>query len=202
MKIINQSYKITRFTPEPDIYDICDGYCTCYKSEIPPTFEEQCEFVRKHRHHESPLEHSRLTVKFFVNRGVSHEIVRHRLASYSQQSTRYCNYTKDRFGNEITYISDPSVEEVYPVSKVFDFLEEQYMAMLDAGLKPEQARQILPIGLKTEILVSANFREWRHIFKERCNKRAHYQMREVMIPLYHEVNSVLPCVFDDLEEYM
>ena len=202
MKIIKQSYKITRFNPEIDVYDICDGYCTCYHSKMPPTFEAQCEFIRKHREHESPLEHSRLSVKFFINRGISHELVRHRLASFSQESTRWCNYSKDRFGNELTFTDDETIKEFFSTNDLLETIEQKYIDMLAAGFKAEQARAILPNNLKTTLLVTANFREWRHIFAERCTKRAHYQMREVMIPLFREVNSVLPCVFDDLEEYI
>lgn len=201
MKLIDQNYKIMTFNPEQDIRDICTGYCLCYKTPMPKTFEDQCAFVRKHRNHESPLEHSRLSVILYTNRGISHEQVRHRIASYSQESTRYCNYSNGRFNNEITYISDPSIEEVYPLAPIYEYLEKQYMLMLEAGLKPEQARAILPTGLKTEVLVTANFREWRHIFEERCSKVAHYQIREVMTKLYDEVNSVLPCVFDDIDIY-
>ena len=203
MKIIDASYEIITFQPEIDVRDICMGYCICYATPIPKTFEEQCNFIKRHRHHESPLEHSRMTVLFTINRGVSHEFVRHRHTGYSQESTRYCNYSNGRFGSELTMINDVSIAknskeyEIWIEGRKRD--EEEYFARLDFGSRPEQARGCLPIDLATKLLVTTNFREWRSIFKLRCdNAHAHYQMREVMRPLFEEVNGVLPCVFDDI----
>ena len=202
MRLINASYKIITFDPMVDVYDICLGYTTCYNSPMPRTFAERCNFIRKHRNHESQLEHSRLTVLFTINRGVSHELVRHRHCSFGQQSTRYCNYSKDRFDNRLTYINDTSIvhdSESYDAwIRGLANAEELYFERLKLGDKPEQARGGLPNDLATELLVTTNYREWRSIFKLRCDSHAHYQMREVMIPLFNEVCSKLPCVFDDI----
>ena len=202
MKLVDADYKIMTFTPENDVRDICVGYTTCYESAMPETFEKQCEFIYKHRHHESQLEHSRLTVLFTINRGVSHEIVRHRHCSFGQQSTRYCNYSKDRFNNELTFIRDCSIVKDKESYKAWlhgrEMNEKEYFAQLKAGYKPEQARGCLPNDLATKLLVTTNYREWRSIFKLRCDTPAHYQMREVMIPLFKEVRNILPCVFDDI----
>lgn len=203
MKLIDADYKIMTFTPENDVRDICVGYTTCYESAMPETFEKQCEFIYKHRHHESQLEHSRLTVLFTINRGVSHEIVRHRHCAFGQQSTRYCNYSKDRFNNELTFIRDYTEVKNSKTYELWlsglDFSEYEYFARLKAGDKPEQARGCLPNDLATKLLVTTNYREWRSIFKLRCDTPAHYQMREVMIPLFKEVRDALPCVFDDIQ---
>ncbi len=202
MNIVNASYEIMTFNPEIDVRDICLGYCICYGTNLPGTHDERCEFIKKHRHHESPLEHSRLTVLFDINRGISHQLVRHRHTAYSQQSTRYCNYSNGRFGNNVTFIKDYTIAknstayEKWLQSRKND--EEEYFDQLKDGLKPEQARGGLPNDTATRLLVTTNFREWRTIFKLRCDSHAHYQMREVMRPLFNDVCSMLPCVFDDI----
>lgn len=203
MIIEEQSHNILLFDKEKELYKICSGYCKCYRRPIPKTFEEQCEFVRKHRQHGSPKEHGYLTVEFVTNRGVSHELVRHRHAGYSQQSTRYCNYTKDRFNNQLTFIQDSAVmaaQEYYDIwIEGLRRTEEEYFNRIKGGQKPEEARGCLPNDLKTEIQVSANLREWHDIFRLRCAPSAHYQMRELIIPLAREMKKQLPCLFDDLD---
>lgn len=201
MKLINSSYDILRFDKERDVEMITRGYCICYNTPIPDTFEKQCEFIKKHRHHESPLEHSIMTVEFTINRGVSHELVRHRHTAYSQQSTRYCNYSKYMFNGELIFIKDSktfesAVNDIW--MKGLENVEHEYMSRIFAGQKAEEARGCLPNDLATKLLVSTNFREWRAIFKLRCDSHAHYQMREVMRPLFDEVVNGLPCVFDDI----
>lgn len=202
MRLIKAKYDIITFDPERDVHDICLGYTTCYNSPMPETFEKRCDFIRKHRNHESQLEHSRLTVLFTINRAISHELVRHRHCAFGQQSTRYCNYSKDRFDNRLTFINDSSIVKD---SKSYELWlkglkddEELYFERLAAGDKPEQARGTLPNDIMTKLLVTTNYREWRSIFKLRCDSHAHYQMREVMIPLFNEVCAWLPCVFDDI----
>ena len=199
MRIIDSSYEILRFDKERDVEMICLGYCICYNTPVPDTYEKQCEFIRKHIKHESPLEHSIMTVLFTINRGISHELVRHRHTAYSQQSTRYCNYSNNRFNGEITFIKDcasykSTIDELW--KEGLERSEKEYFARLDLGQTPEEARGCLPNDLATKILVSTNFREWRHIFALRCDSHAHYQMREVMKPLNEQVAKELPCVFD------
>ena len=202
MKIIKADYKIITFNPEEDVRDICLGYSTCYNVELPKTWNKRCDYIRKHRNHESQLEHSRLTVLFTINRGVSHELVRHRHCSFGQQSTRYCNYSKDRFDNQLMFIDDISMannaESYNEWLHSLDEIEKSYLKRLALGDKAEQARGILPNDLATKLLVTTNYREWRNIFKLRCDGYAHYQMREVMIPLFKEIRDTLPCVFDDI----
>lgn len=155
--------------------------------------------------HESVIEHSIMTVCFVFDRGVSHEMVRHRLAAFTQESTRYCNYSKGKFGQEIMVI-DPCFwqGEDDPMRHIWEaamnFAEEMYMELIEAGAKPQEARSVLPNSLKTEIVVSANFREWRHIFRMRTSPKAHDQMREVMVPLLREVQAMpnLGLLFEDI----
>jgi thymidylate synthase (FAD) len=178
----------------------------CYKSEDRITEDSAKRFVENliKRGHESVLEHISVTVKFVCDRGVSHEIVRHRLASYSQESTRYCNYSKDDFGGEITVIEPcflvPGTEGYKLWEGACLVAEQMYFKMLDWGCTPEEARAVLPNSLKTELVMTANLREWRHFFKLRTSKAAHPQMRELTVPLLGEFKEKIPVVFDDIKE--
>ena len=176
----------------------------CYKSEDRITDGSAEKFVGMilKSGHESVLEHEKITVRFICDRGVTHEIVRHRIASYSQESTRYCNYSKDKFGNEITFIR-PSFwaedEEKYAVWKnTMQEIENAYAKLISLGAKPEEARSILPNSVKTELVVTMNLREWRHFFRLRTSERAHPQMREVALPLLNELKGLIPVIFDDI----
>ena len=201
MKIINSSYEILRLDKERDVEMIARGYCICYNTRLPDTYEEQCDLIRKRRKHGSPLEHSIMTVEFTINRGVSHEMVRHRHTAYSQQSTRWCNFSNDRFGSELTFIKDKTIKDSIAYKTWLESLEcaeDTYFELLNRGLTTDQSRGCLTNDLMTKLLVSTNFREWRDIFNLRCDSHAHYQMREVMRPLLEEVTNELPCVFDDI----
>lgn len=206
MKIINAGYEILDINGGQKILRNLEHYGrVCYKSEgkIADTSAE--EFVRKliKNGHESVLEHEKITVRFIVDRGVSHELVRHRLASYSQESTRYCNYSKDGFGREIKVIrpcfwADEKSEEYQVWFKCMKYLEEMYFVLIHAGATPQQARSVLPNSLKTEVIMTANLREWRHVLRRRTSHAAHPQMREVMCPLLAELKEQVPVVFDDI----
>ena len=162
---------------------------TCYKSEKKITDESCRTFVQSiiKRGHEAVLEHFNITVKFICDRGVSHEIVRHRLASYCQESTRYCNYSKDDFSGEITVVEPfylvPDTLAYNAWKEACEAAEAAYFRLLDWGCTPQEARAVLPNSLKTEVVMTANLREWRHFFKLRCAPAAHPQMREVATPL-------------------
>ena len=146
--------------------------------------------------HESILEHESVTVRFICDRGVTHELVRHRLAAYTQESTRYCNY-----GHKIQFIEPPffsKESELYALWLAgVQAAAENYEKLLGKGATPEQARSLLPNSLKTEIVMTANLREWRHIFKMRTATAAHPQIREIMIPLLSEFQKLIPVIFDD-----
>ena len=153
------------------------------------------------------LTHLNVTVRFVVDRGISHEIVRHRLASFAQESTRYCNYGKDKFGGELTFIIPENFRFGTPKWKVWKEqmmgAEKAYLLMIAYGVSPEMARTVLPNSLKTELIMTANCAEWKHFFNLRAlNKtgKAHPQMVEVALPLLHEFKDMIDVIFDDLEE--
>lgn len=176
----------------------------CYKSEDKIEEGSAEKFVANiiKRGHEAVLEHASITVKFIVDRGVSHEIVRHRLASYCQESTRYCNYSKDKFGSEVTFIIphyfDYGTEGFKIWKQAMKDCEKAYFQLLDWGCTPQEARAVLPNSLKTELVMTANLREWRMFFKLRTSQAAHPQIREVAVPLLEELKQLIPVVFDDL----
>lgn len=177
----------------------------CYKSEDKMTDDSAGAFVLKiiRLGHESVLEHEKLTARIICDRGVSHELVRHRLASYSQESTRYCNYGKDGFGGEITVIRPCFLLEGSPAWRTWECAMNEaecgYFEMLNDGCTPQEARSVLPNSLKTEVVMTANLREWRHFFKLRCAPAAHPQMREVAKMLLEEARAALPAIFEDIE---
>lgn len=208
MKIIEPSFRWLD-GKLPDGHAILANIATagrvCYQSE-PNTSDAL--FVTKiiSRGHESVLEHEKLSVRIICDRGVSHELVRHRIASYSQESTRYCNYSKDKFGNELTFIRPPWVPEEFGGNQaarhwkqVMQYAEFYYLSLLDLGWTPEQARSILPNSLKTEVVMTANLREWRHFFRLRCAPAAHPQMRQIANMMLAEFKNAVPVIFDDLE---
>lgn len=176
---------------------------TCYKSENKITEDSAKKFVRQivKAGHEAMLEHVGLTVRFIVDRGVSHEIVRHRLASFAQESTRYCNYGK----GDVTFVRPFYFKEGSPEYKLWlnsmEVAEEAYLALLESGRTPQEARCVLPNSLKTEVVMTANMREWRHFLKLRAvgtTGAPHPQMQEVAMPLLKELQIRLPELFDDI----
>ena len=207
MKIIEPSFRYLDGTLPygPAILaNIATAGRVCYQSE-PKT--DDATFVRNliKRGHESVLEHEKISVRIICDRGVSHELVRHRIASYSQESTRYCNYSKDKFGNELTFIRPPWVPEEFGGNQAarawkqaMQYAEFYYLKLLEMGWKPEQARTILPNSLKTEIVVTMNLREWRHFFRLRCAPAAHPQMRQIANMLLEGFRECVPVIFDDV----
>lgn len=203
---------------------------TCYKSEESITEESANKFI-KHiiaSGHESVIEHASITVRFITNRGVTHEMVRHRLASYSQESTRYCSYNKDKFDNQLTFIQPCWVNDeiigdydinwigIYgtDIAEMSKFdkptnrwfwscanVEREYLRLLEDGWKPEQAREVLNNSIKTEIVMTCDIREWREVLRQRCSKYAHPQIRESMIPVLLDFQNLMPVIFDDIEYY-
>lgn len=184
---------------------------TCYKSEDKITDESAKKFVKGivSSGHESVIEHEKISVLIICDRGVSHEIVRHRIGSYSQESTRYCNYGLEKFGNEITVIEPYfwGMEKTIGThdahwlvwKKAVEDAEKHYFKLLELGATPQEARSVLPNSLKTEIVVTFNLREWRHFFKLRCSSKAHPQMREIATPMLEEFKKLIPIVFDDIK---
>ena len=212
MRLVKPSYAILTRVDMTRIYKAIErAGRTCYKSEARITETSAEEFIRKviSRGHESVIEHESLSVRFVIDRGVSHELVRHRLCAFSQESTRYCNYS-----GGTTFVIPPWVEvepgeyteELYRRKQLLYADSQWFTAMLSAeawykdlrgaGWTPQQARSVLPNSLKTEIVVTANLREWRHILRLRTSRAAHPQIREVMEPLLAELRRRLPAVFE------
>lgn len=208
MKIINAGFQILTPINGMEMLKSIEYIArTCYKSEDRITDISAVKMVKNliRSGHEAMLEHQSISVKFIVDRGVSHELVRHRMASYAQESTRYCNYSKDKFGNELTFISpcfwskgSREYEEWYAA---MSNAEDIYFELINWGVTPEQARTVLPNSIKTEVVMTANIREWRHFFKLRVlgtTGKPHPQMWEVAAPLLAELKALIPVVFDDL----
>ena len=209
MKVIQASYEILTDLSDPIkiLKDIERAGRVCYKSENNITDDSCITFCKNilNRGHEAVIEHSQLSVRFTVDRAIANELVRHRLASYCQESTRYVNYSKDKFYNEIKVIEP---EELLPrCSTDYNIwwvscknAEEAYMTMTSNGVKPEIARSVLPLSTATEIIMTANIREWRNVLKLRSshNMRAHPQMRSICDRLLSELKSKIPVLFDDI----
>ena len=177
----------------------------CYKSESRISDQSAEKFIANivKSGHESVIEHISLTFKIVCDRGVTHEIVRHRLASYSQESSRYCDYSNDKFGGELTFIKPcfwtEDDENFLLWKNTMAQLEKNYLEMRKNGARPEQARAILPNSLKTEIFMTCNLREWRHFLKLRTAKNAHPQMRQVSLQILKILQKKLPVIFADIE---
>lgn len=178
----------------------------CYRSENKIKRDSGKTFIRNilKRGHESVIEHVSVTVRVICDRGVSHEIVRHRIASYSQESTRYCNYLDDKFGNEITVIMPCFFkdDECYGYKVWYDacqFAEDAYFELLRHGASPQEARSVLPNSLKTEMFITMNLREWRHFFKLRCSPAAHPQMRQIANMILNQFKQLFPLFVEDIE---
>ena len=177
----------------------------CYKSEGNIKDDSAEKFIRGiiKRGHESVIEHASISFKIICDRGVTHELVRHRIASYSQESTRFCDYTAGKFGGELTFIKpcfwSEDNENFLLWKATMAQLEKNYLTLRANGAKPEEARSILPNSLKTEIFVTMNLRELRHFLKLRTAKAAHPQMREVALKIYKILVEKLPAVFDDIQ---
>jgi len=194
----------------------------CYKEESAldeaGSYERVCKSIIR-RGHESVLEHASITVRIICDRGVSHELVRHRIGAYSQESTRYCNYSSGKFGGEITVIKPSWLGDgVYSLSGAFkdeeyvqyhtdlawleamQYSERTYNFLIKSGWKPEQARTVLPNSLKTEIIVTFNIRQWRWVLSQRTsqNPRAHPQMREIMDIVHAKLKQEFPIFFTEL----
>lgn len=178
---------------------------TCYKSEDKITPDSAQSFVKKiiKSGHTSVIEHAKVSVRIICDRGVTHEIVRHRIASYSQESTRYCNYGKDKHGNELTFIDpcfwEEGSTEYQEWSTSCKFAEMSYLKLIEMGASPQQARSVLPNSLKTEIVCTLNMRSWINFFQQRTSPAAHPQMREIVIPLLKTFQKNIPIIFDSIE---
>lgn len=201
MKIIEQSHEILRMTPSP-LELIESAGRVCYKSEDKICPGSAGPFVSKVSQvykHESIIEHAVATVRFITDRGVTHELIRHRLASYSQESTRYVNYSHEKFGGELTFIRpvlfSPTCHAYAVWKDAMQASEDYYFELLRATDSPQWARQVLPCSVKTEIVMTANFREWKHVFNLRCKDSAHPQIHLLLKPLQDQFINLYPEIF-------
>ena len=202
MKTIKQYYELLDEINGEEILKRIEKIArVCYKSEDKITENSCFKFVKTlvDKGHQAMLEHVSISVKFITDRGVSHELTRHRLASYAQESTRYCNYLKNNFGAEITVIEPVYlVQGTRPYNNWFNacvLSEVSYFDLLKIGLTAQEARAVLPNSTKTEIVVTANLREWMTILKLRTSEQAHPQMRALMLPLLQELQEKLNVIF-------
>ena len=212
MKIIEPKAEILRPIPTKEAVDaiykiitICGGTSYLGDKELTPEYTRKFVSDRIKEHHDSVLEHAVMTVSFTVDRGVSHELVRHRLAAITQESQRYVNYSKEKFGKEITFIKPFFFEEGSPQynlwAEAMADCEARYFKLLESGATPEQARTVLPNSTKTTVRMTCNFREWRHIFNLRAagiTGKPHPQMLEVMTPLLRQCQELMPEMFGDI----
>lgn len=206
MRIIEPSVEIiTPIDGEAILKHIEQVGRVCYKSEDHISEGSAEKFVAGiiKSGHEAVIEHFNITVKFVTDRGISHEIVRHRVASYAQESTRYCNYSKDKFDNEITVVKPVDLKEgtkaMVEWRLAMRFAEQGYIELLNCGCKAQTARAVLPTCTKTELMMTANLREWRHFIKLRGSAAAHPDIRILAKDLLRQFKEQIPVVFDDLE---
>jgi thymidylate synthase (FAD) len=207
MKIVGPSATLIHWTPDPEKVIERAGR-VCYKSEDKITEDSHVAFIRMimdpKKAHESVLEHASAGFHIVCDRGISHEIVRHRLASYSQESTRYCNYSKDKFGQEITVVKPSTLQgdrsaALNAWAAACRAAEIAYFDLLAYGAKPQEARAVLPTCLKTEIVMTANFREWRHFLRMRLSPAAHPDMRAIAEIIRHVLLVIAPTVFESFQ---
>ena len=208
MRVINAGYEIISDLNGAEILKHIERCArVCYKSEDRITDDSAEKMVAAliRSGHEAMLEHYSFTVKFICDRGIANELVRHRIASFAQESSRYCCYAKDKFGKELTFINPcfwkPDSDNYARWFHEMDEAEKTYLAMIEDGATPEQARDILPMSIKTEIVMTANLREWRHFLKLRAEGttgKPHPQMLEITIPFLKELKQKIPVVFDDI----
>ncbi len=178
---------------------------TCYRSEDKITEESYKTLLRNciNRGHESILEHEKVTIRIICDIGVYKDLTRHRHASFSIESTRYCNYGKDKFDNQIKFIRPVNIEENTELynewKKSMEEIESHYIKMVNLEATPDQMRMILPHSTAAEVTMTANIREWKHILSLRCTKHAHPAVEQVMIPLLIHFKDNMPEIFENIE---
>lgn len=206
MKIVKASYVIeTEIDGQVILKNLEKFIRTAYRSEDIISKDSHLKIVKKilMLQHESTLEAESITVRIKSNIGFTREMNRHRHLSIVEQSTRYCNMSKDKFGNEITFVEPPTFNQWSEPSKqswreTLTSIERSYMEMINDGLKPQEAREILPLCTYSEACYVGNLREWRHILKLRTSNAAHPSMHKIMIPLLKELKMKIPLIFDDI----
>ena len=177
---------------------------TCYRSEGLITEDSYKKLLKNciNRGHESILEHEKITIRMTCDIGVYKDLTRHRFGSFSIESTRYCNYGKDKFDNEIKFIKPCNIEPGYIYglwANEMQNIEHTYIHMVEAGCTPDQMRMILPHSTAAEVTMTVNIREWRHILELRCSKAAHPAIRQLLIPLLLKFKEDMPELFNAID---
>lgn len=203
MRIVEPEVTLEWVTPDP-LRVIERAGRVCYKSEDQITDASAAAFVRGilKRGHEAVIEHAAASVRIITDRGITHELVRHRVASFCQESTRYCNYGREKFGNEIAVLEPPGLtpDQHTAWRTGCEAAEQAYFAMLHAGASPQIARSVLPTCLKTELVMTANFREWRHVLSLRLDKAAHPQVIQIARKIRDLLYEACPPAFEEFTD--
>ncbi len=205
MKIIEPEIQVEEFDGKKIMKNIERACRTCYRSEGKISDESYKTLLKNciSRGHESVLEHEKITIRMICDVGVYKDLTRHRIASFSIESTRYCNYGKDKFDNQIKFIKPVNMEEgteLYDIwYKACEEIEKNYIKMSNMGALPDQLRMILPHSTAAEVTMTANIREWKHIFSLRCTKHTHPAVSQLMIPLMLKFREEMPEIFDGIE---
>ena len=206
MNIVEPWVEVRRFDGKQIMKNLELAAKQCYRTQGNITDNSYDHFLRSciNRGHESVLEHEKVTVRIYSDIGSYKDLTRHRHASFSVESTRYCNYSKDKFNNQLSFIK-PVNMNIYSDSKLYDewhntmeMLEKAYMNMSRNGATPDQLRMILPHSTAAEYVMTANIREWRHIFELRADKHTHPSIQQVMIPLLLYFKQEMPALFDEV----
>lgn len=201
MKILEPIIEVENFNGI-DIMKKIERACrTCYRSEDKITDDSYKTLLTNciNRGHESVLEHEKISIRMVCDIGVYKDLTRHRFASFSIESTRYCNYGKDKFDNQIKYIKPVHIEEGTQNYKIWketmEFIEKQYLLMMEKGAKPDELRMLLPHSTAAQVCMTANIREWKHILLLRCSKMTHPAVRQLLIPLLIKFKEEMPEIF-------
>lgn len=203
MRLVEPWIKVENFDGVKIMKRIERACRTCYRSEDKISEESYKNLLTNclNRGHESVLEHEKITVRIYSDIGTYKDLTRHRFASFSVESTRYCSYNKDKYGNEIAvvnpvYMEDKEVFETW--KKAIEDMEKAYMKMKELGASTDMCREILPHSTAAEYTMTANIREWKHIFELRANNHVHPAIRQVMIPLLKYFKEQMPDIFADI----
>lgn len=205
MKIVEPWIEVENFDGKKIMKNIERACRTCYRSENLIDEESYKRLLRNclNRGHESILEHEKITVRMRCDIGVYKDLTRHRFGSFSIESTRYCNYGKDKYDNQIKFIEPCNIEkdttEYAQWFNLMNIIEKTYNEMSRLGCKPDQLRMILPHSTAAEVTMTANIREWRHIFSLRCAKMTHPAIRQLLIPLLLYFKQEMPELFDNID---
>lgn len=204
MQLIEPKIEVEKINGKEIMKRIERACRTCYRSEEKIT-EESYKTLLKNcitRGHESVLEHEKVTIRMTCDVGVYKDLTRHRIASFSIESTRYCNYGKDKFNSEVKFMKPCNIDEGTEVYKLWkntcENIEKNYIEMSKLGAAPDELRMILPHSTAAEVTMTANIREWKHILLLRTSNHTHPSIRQLLIPLLLYFKKVMPEIFEDV----